>query len=373
MRILMVDDQADVVEPLRAELAKTAQVEVVDFAGFHAGIERLAPHVIVLDLAQGNPAEMVNPGLKLFDEIWHKKFCPLVIYTAVPQLLDEDARRTHPFVKLAQKGSGSEEVVIERIREFGPHLSALEDAAKEIGLALNRALRDVAPRIFENIKEEGQQKEMLVRSARRRVAAAMDEELSTGGPNLRSWEHYLYPPTTTHLLTGDIIRKRGGDTKDTSNYAVVLTPSCDLAFGEKRDPNVKSALVAACKDVRRLLKELKLSDSAAANKYKDKIRAVLTAGHGRSCLPVPGLPEVFPPMVADFQDLNLVPLEEIGNGKQPFERIASADNPFRELVAWAYMMNAGRPGLPDRDFDGWVEEIIKAIPDIEKTNQAVSS
>jgi hypothetical protein len=211
---------------------------------------------------------------------------------------------------------------------------------------LNQALKEVAPQIFENTKAEDERKEMLVRSARRRVAAAMDRELSTGGPNLRSWEHYLCPPTNLgHPLTGDIIRKRVGDRRDPSQYAVILTPSCDLASDAEREPKVEKALVAVCTGVQRIFEDLNLDINSKRKRLRERLRPTLAQGHASSCLPLPSLPGVFPPMAADFRKLELIDLKEIGNDQESYVRVASVDNPFRELVAWAYMMNAARPGL----------------------------
>ena len=63
-------------------------------------------------------------------------------------------------------------------------------------------------------------------------------------------------------------------------------------------------------------------------------------------------------MAANFRNLDLVPFEDISEqGK--FRRIASIDSPFRELVSWAYMQSACRPGMPDRNVDEWCDEICK--------------
>lgn len=365
LRILVVDDEPKSVQPLCAELKKipNTTIEVVGFDGFQASIERYAPQMIVLDLARGSAAEKDAPGVKTLDDIWQKRFCPLVVYTAVPELLGDEARLTHPFIKLEKKGSGSEERVIAHIREFGPHLSALDEASAEVAAALNRALKDVAPRIFANVENADRRQEMLVRSARRRVAAAMDKELSTGGPNLRSWEHYLCPPTTAaHLLTGDIIKKREGRAEDPSQYAIVLTPSCDLVISEHRKAKVEKVLVATCTTVARLLDDLGLTPSTNLEKTKERLLPLLTQGHGTSSFPLPSLPGEFPTMAADFKKLELIDINEIGDTTKRWVRIASVDNPFRELVAWAYIMNAARPGLPDRDFGSWADEIIAALP-----------
>jgi hypothetical protein len=368
LKILMVDDQPENIEPLRAELAMLEDTTtlIVGFGEFHAAMRDFGPNIIVLDLAQGAPAEGISPGIGIFDEIWTHRFCPLVVYTAVPELISEDPRLPHPFVKLQQKGAGSEEGVIECIREFGPHVSALDEAGREIARALNKALKDVAPRVFESVTEVSQQKEMLIRSARRRVAAAMDQELSTGGPNLRSWEHYLCPPMIDHLLTGDLIVRRAASPPNASDYAVVLTPSCDLA----RKPKVESVLVASCTDVGKLLEDLNAKE-AAKGKIKSKLKSLLAEGYGRSCLPLAGLPGVFPAMAADFQRLKLIPLNQVGEDGE-YARVASVDHPFRGLVAWAYMANAGRPGLPERDLESWVAEISDEL-DPPKTKASASA
>jgi len=365
----VVDDEPDSVEPLFAEIKKLpdAKAFIVGFEEAEEAIESRDPHIIVLDIFRGRPTEGDAPGLSTCEHIWDKRFCPLVFYTALPERLGEDARLNHPFVKVEKKGSGSEGRVMERIREFEPHVSALNQATKEIRWALNRALREVAPRIFGNVRDGAQIQDALTRSARRRVAAAMDQELSTGGPNLKSWEHYLCPPTTLgHPLTGDIIRKRTGDRNDPSQYAVVLTPSCDLVSAAGRRPKVSKVLVAQCKDVHRLLQELSPADRENLEERTRRLRAILTQGHGYSCLPLPALPGEFPSMAADFRDLKLIVFTDIGDVDKEYARVASVDSPFRELVAWAYVLSAARPGLPERDFDSWVEEIVAALPEPEK-------
>ena len=64
-------------------------------------------------------------------------------------------------------------------------------------------------------------------------------------------------------------------------------------------------------------------------------------------------------MAVYLKDLELILLERINGEGKTFERVASIDSPFRELVAWAYMQVACRPGLPDRDTETWSEEIVK--------------
>jgi CTP synthase len=369
IRILLVDDRPDSVASLDAEVHKQfpdASSRVVDFDAAEEEIESYYPDVVVLDLAQGLVAEGNNPGLGTRDYIWNKRFCPIVFYTAFPDLLKDDQRLNHPLIKVVTKGTGSEIKVIAYIRELEPGVSAISQASKEIHWALTRALREVAARVFDCTKDTEHIPDTLTRSARRRVAARMDEDLSTRGPNLKSWEQYLCPPTSEHLLTGDVIWKRDGNRGDPSSYRIVLTPSCDLVADGKRQPKAEKVLAATCSSVERLLSEVGLESTSRRDKWKEKLLPLLRQGHGYSCLPVPELPGEFPTMAADFRRLELININQIGNSNKEYVRIASVDSPFRELVAWAYVLNAARPGMPERDFESWVEEIVTAVPVPEK-------
>jgi hypothetical protein len=253
--------------------------------------------------------------------------------------------------------------VVSHIKDFLPSVFALEKVGTEIGEVINDSLRVVAPLVLPIMKEPGADDEMLVRSVRRRVAARMDESLSSGGPKLKSWEHYLWPPVSKHLLTGDILQKTGTDKKDPLSFSVVLSPSCDLVDESGRQPKVNEALVACCKGVERILSDVGLDSKTKPAKVKEKLESILTQGYSASCLPMPSLPDVFPSMVADLRELKLIALSAIDNeGQKEYQRVASVDNPFRGLVSWAYSNTAARPGMPDRDFKAWTEEFVASIP-----------
>jgi hypothetical protein len=368
--ILIIDDKPESVVALEAEVDEQmpgASRRLVDFEKAGEAIESYHPDVVILDLGQGAVVDHHNPGLAIRDHIWERRFCPIVFYTAFPDLLKDDERLKHPLIKSVTKGAGSEAMVLACIRQLEPSISAIKDAGREMYWALTRALREVASGVFSSADTEAIP-DVLIRSARRRLAARMDEQLSTGGPHLKTWEHYLCPPTLPHLLTGDIICRRNGDQKDPSSYRLVLTPSCDLVEMGTRKPNVEKVLTAVCSDAERLLKDANLSPKTQTERLKEKIKPFLRQGHGKSCLPLPELPHRFPTMVADFRALEVIDINQIGSNKE-YERVASVDSPFRELVAWAYALNAARPGMPERDFDSWADEIVKAIPEPEKGSE----
>jgi DNA-binding NarL/FixJ family response regulator len=362
IKVLLIDDQPESVEPLRQELSKLDDVEceVMGFAGAEAALEERNPQIVVLDLLEGSGVEPEAAGLKTCDYIWNNKFCPLVVYTAAPERVENSEVRDHPFVRVVQKGSGSEITVTNRVKEFRPQVDAFDQVSKEIRSVMNKALKSVAPRIMKP-PFDSSGTDMLIRAARRLVAARMDETLSTGEPPpLKSWEFYICPPLVQHLLTGDIVRRKGGNKEDPTSYAVVLTPSCEMVKDSKRKPKVKEVLLARCAPVQRLLADL-LIPSNAAKKNKEKIKSMLSQGFTQSCIAIASLPGEFPAMAADFRSLELAKLDSDMTGLDQYERVASVDNPLREAFAWAYMVATARPALPDRDRDDWADAIVAAV------------
>jgi len=185
---------------------------------------------------------------------------------------------------------------------------------------------------------------------------------------IASWEQYLYPPVGKDLLTGDILKKKGSDEKTPNNYYVVLTPSCDMVSDEHRGPKVEKVLVACCTDVKNMLPEVNAEPTTRSERLKEKLLPFLRRGYGNFCLPLPEFPGILPPMTAELKNLKLIELNKIGNDAQSeYYRIVSVDSPFREMATWAYVQVTGRPGLPERNFDTWADEICSAVVSQEET------
>ena len=141
---------------------------------------------------------------------------------------------------------------------------------------------------------------------------------------------------------------------------MVLTPSCDLVTSGERNAKVSQVLVARCGSIKDLLGRTRFKEIKMNSKGKEQIRtSVLAPGFFETIIPFPRFSGHIPTMGTDMRDLELIPLTDIG-ARKPFLRIASIDSPFRELISWAYLQVAGRPGLPDRNLCSWVKEITEA-------------
>ena len=219
-------------------------------------------------------------------------------------------------------------------------------------------MRDVAPSTFDIFPNADQRNNAIWRAGRRRLAALMDE-LSAEGQKLASWEQYICPPVSKDILLGDILRSTAAGGIEPASFRVVITPSCDLASSEGRETKVSSVLVAKCCSIAAGLNHTSLKGLSAPKLKKRLIGTVLSRGYFETIMLFPALQGRVPTMAVNLRELELIPIPDIGLKDERFVRIASLDSPFRELVSWAYVQVSGRPGLPDRDFTSWRDEIMR--------------
>ena len=362
MKVLLIDDEGQALEPLRAEIEQgDAEVkwEQVPFEDAEATIDIFMPDLIVLDIFSGSPLAENATGHDRLHKIWDRCFRPVIVYSANPDIVAEGRYRQHPFVKLVKKGSDSEVEVADAIREFAPLIELLRDARGRIEAEFSKALRDVAPLAASS---GGDLAHVVERAARRRVAALVDET-GPAGEIIEAWEQYVFPPVSNGIRQGDVLREiRGADSEcgsegnqDPDQYRVVLTPSCDLVDYGGRSPKVESVLLARCVDMNSALDSIKMRDRSSR---KGGLRRVLNAGFERHVVPLPLLPDCIPMMAADMQRLDLARFEDV---RRDFNVVASIDSPFREVIAWAYMRTIARPGLPERDTKTWVTKIVSSM------------
>lgn len=356
MKVLLVDDDRNVVEPLKEEFGDVEDIrhEWTGFSEAQTKIKAFRPDVIVLDLFQGNPQDGQTAGKDALSTIWDNYFCPVVVYSADPSIIDEDdLYRGHPFIKTIKKGDDSEKLVVAAIREFQPVADRLKSVQEEAWKAFSIALREVSP-----YAPKGDDfMDVVHRAARRRLAASLDHPI-VAGRQLDVWEQYVFPPVSSDIQLGDILRLSDGD-REPKSYSVVLTPSCDLVRSHDREAKVGNVLVAQCCPLTTVLDAIGLKGNLTKALKSSRFREILSVGFGKSFIIFPALGELIPSMAANLKDLQLIPIEEIDD---KYEVVASVDSPFRETVAWAYIQTAARPGLPDRNIESWQQEIGQSLP-----------
>ena len=372
LRVLIIDDDNEMVDDLIQSIGEAypnfIRCGCENFEQARVRLSGFRPHIVILDLFAGNLSDGDIRGDKILDHIWTDLFRPIIVYSAQPDSIST----VHPLVKKIPKGQSGVQTVISEIAKLRPVIAAITEAESHIKSKFAEALRDVAPPVYESLGGEHKHlTETIVRSSRRRLAASMDQQAES--EKLAAWEIYLCPPIeASSLQLGDVLVKTvaaddtGNESQtnsilDPTEFFVVLTPSCDLADSGNRSPKVSKLLAARCCSVNRF--KDKVYPNISKKKFEDRIESeLLTPGHKNEFIPLPKFSNKIPNMLADLRDLCLISVNEVGkpSPNDKYIRVASIDSPYREMIAWVYSNFTGRPGLPDRDFNNWIDEIVNS-------------
>lgn len=370
MNILFVDDNEISISSARDYLEeKGHDCAYSDFNSFDTN--QYEYDIIVIDMMNGSSTDdpQGSAGNNMIQKIWDSCFCPIIIYSANPDLCQKSE---HPFIGKVTKKAGAEQCVEDEISKFFTYLCQRKELKEYIDDVINNTLRDTAPTIFKSetrIEDEN----IFLRMLRRRIAVAMDNGVNDE-LMLSPCEQYIYPCINDDWLQGDVIQNNTD-----KSYYLVLTPSCDLV---KRDGKIKtrSILCAKCKLYNKscILPYLKVekdndcemctSDhcstkhNSCAERKKEKFAqhktkafvSMLNSGIVGKYFVLPGLDSIMPDLLADLKNLSVISPNEMDN----YDRIVSIDSPFREQLSWVFVSVAGRPGMPDRDFETWALQNI---------------
>ena len=363
LKVHVIDDDVAVRRTLISALEESGQWILTEdnFPGLKEQLLSVRPDLVVLDLVEEGEACTGNVS---FDDIRSTWFCPVVVYSAFP----DEQTFAHPLVRTVKKGSDSECEVKERLEELVPQAQMIRCVHKDFDLRIREALRDSVSSLSEQVTSPTLGEDTgLPRAVRRLVAARVDASESESD-GLRAWERFIIPPLGQHLLTADLLRVNSAEPTDADGFRLVLTPSCDLVEGQGEA--VGEVLVACCEPMRRLGNIVLSPGNGLNNKQRNRLKPLLTEGLAGSLIPIPAFRGHLPPMAANLKRLQLIGRDRITlhpdrrdqNGSGPtFSRVASTDSPFREMVVWAYLRVTGRPGLPNTDVDGWLDDISEQL------------
>lgn len=365
LKVLIIEDSEEAAEAIKAGIEENIEHTTVEYVGdFESAVPMMMVprsfEVIILDLYKGDVDITNLEGQAVWEAIWQERLVPVIVHTAGPPDLDPPIPDDNPFISIIIKGEGSDQRIAQHLETITPLVLSLRSVENEFRAAIHHVISTTSELIWKLVAaDEDKRSAVLLRTARRRLAATMDQETFSSEEKALAWERYIYPPLEDSLLTGDVIRVRAADHADPDSYRLVLSPSCDLQRSREK---VKSVLVARCGAVAGFAESVK--SRARANKageLRRKMPSFLTRPQVGGHIALPGFGPVLPPLSANLRDLELIPLESviaIDDGGAEFERVASVDSPFREQIAWAYLQISGRPGVPDSNLKAWSQEIV---------------
>jgi hypothetical protein len=369
LTVLLLEDDGGMAQALREAVEERGHhvVVVTEPAQWAESVTTTPCDLIVTDLRRDQGGAEDFPGDQAVEEIFEKRFVPVVIHSGVPGL---DGRfpsyRSHPMLRIVPKAAESAAKVVESLVDLVAFATELRGVRDAFAASLHQTLTMTVQRLAS--ADPDHWRPMLPYVVRRRVAATFDEP-EPGAAGIRAIERYLIPPIATSLLTGDILIARDGN-MDANRTRLVLTQSCDLAWAsDRRKPQVSKVLVAlpaGKADVRR--RALKGYAGALREGEKRIVREIAYGNFSAGFVFLPKVPgAVSGPLAYDLKALELLDITSIEHGSKdglaPFDwvRAASQDSPFREQMVWALYAQQGRPALPDMDCEDVAKDVTAVL------------
>lgn len=352
MKLLIIEDDPTAVKGIKDYFEDIGWTVLnSDFERALENIRKEQPDIIVMDWME-DLDDNKDRGRAIFNETHN---LPIIIYSGIASALEVDEIENNPFIEKISKGD--EQVVISKITEWEKYIKVVSEIKNQFDEAVSYMMASLKPVIaLDSYPGENVIKYMLNRQASEFFnSKIVDDETNP------TWTQYLYPPSSKTLLVADILKSRVEN-----KYFVLLTPSCDMARANG-DINV---LLATCAEAYKFhdygpLQNFDPSSSKGTQKI-ETVSKMLSYGYNSYRISLPELPNVFPYLTVNLKDLHFVKLstiavntKNIDSSKHEYVRIASINSPYREQIVWAHMVNSCRPGVPDRDYKKWAENILK--------------
>lgn len=366
MKVLMIEDNERAIHGLMGAIEDRGWLyRVASFEQAEKGIVEFDPDVIVMDwMYDEDDAELGRP---ILENVLAKEFRPVIVFSAHDlNTVLEDTIHKYPLINFTRKGEDDSELAI-IIDEWEDSAIALSQLRHNMNVALIESAK--ALKTFKNMDTFPEESVVSYMLSKRAIQYFEQIEVGIHPP---AWIQYSYPPITDSLLVADVIRFYSDDCDQTiegtpSEYAVILTPSCDMV--NHGTANFKVLIAMCCDKTKATEVRLKNNENTETGKGKDKVSEVvkeLRYGYNKAYVSLPALPHVIPNMTINLKDLDFRLLSEIAPSFGSFNkeqhrayRVASVASPFREQLVWAHMINSCRPGMPEREMEEWAKEILK--------------
>jgi CheY-like chemotaxis protein len=377
--VLLVEDDDTVRRQVREYLAgesfASRRLNINEIADLDQALnlihERKAD-LIILDVYRGTARRGgEQAGIRILERIKNSGFAAVVLYTALPEGLEE---QQSSFVRLVGKDAGglerlkAEITELFRIRVPQVHRAIVNHLDRalcsymwqfvqvhwaEFSLLADKPefLRLVVQRLAMTFAREG------IRRMTEEVYGPPSAAHSTDSDTVHPAEYYIKPPIGQDPMFGDVrLRQSGGKME----YLVVLWPSCDMVSSGGRVPKTQNALCARsglAKDAPEVVDWLASRSNTKQRKVERLVKNTRDESPDRYHF-LPGVWDI-PDLVVDFQALEHIALGEV----QTCTCIGTLASPFAEALGARFQKYIGRIGTPDLELSDVMAGIEERSPD----------
>lgn len=333
-------------------------------------LERKAD-LIILDVYRGRAlrgGEQI--GIEILESIKNSGFVPVVLYTALPEGLEE---HQSTFVRLVGKEAGGlarlKEEILDLFRLRVPQVHRaivnhmdqtmcaymwgfVQEHWKEFEPLIDKPefLRLVVQRLALTLAREG------ISQMTKEVYGPVDVAQTASVDTVHPAEYYVKPPIGPDPALGDIrLKQTDGD----SRYLVVLWPTCDMVSTGGRTPKTDAVLCAQAtlaKDAEEIADWLNSPSNTKGKRAEQLVKNARDKSPDRYHF-LPGVWDI-PDLVVDFQALEHIALAQV----RCYTCIGTLSSPFAEALAVRFQRYIGRIGTPDLDVSAVLDKIRTPPP-----------
>lgn len=323
-----------------------------NFAGALSVLEEKRYDLLILDvrLGEGRGADR-EAGIHTLTRVRERRFLPVIFYTAIPGAVSD---LESPLVRVVEKTESLNRLLEEVKAVFATRLPEVNRLLIEHFETIQREY--MWGFVGKNWKEFGgtNDRGSLAHLLARRLAISLSgtgiEKLAErlGDKNAGAVEgrvepmrYYVLPPIEPTPLAGDIYKSVSDGTTE---YWVLLTPSCDLA---NTPPKADFVLLARCQalkeqpEYQEWEKKLPKPSKTLQKKMTGLLWNNRTSGQADRVFFLPAA-LIVPDLVVDLQQIEKIPRDDLANLK----RVASLDSPFAEALVERFTRYYGRVGVP---------------------------
>lgn len=338
VRILVVDDNPDMAADAVREISDFFRarddltIEVSSETSFDAGYRKIANgecDLVILDVRrdeQEGIEEDDDAGRRVIEDFAKLRFMPVIFWTALPDHVSDKVMP--PLVTVL--GKDDLEIIPSHILTILATnvIAVLRDVEENVSRVMREHMwSELAPN-WEEDTAGGQPDELAHILVTRVAQGLQDRDLPE--LTIRPSHCYLYPPVSSRLRPGDILRSKAG------KWFTILTPACDLAHDGKAD----FVLLAQAKSVQEFDKFIQWDATGGSGKWESLAR-VLQGSQARYHF----LPKFrnIPHMIIDLENVTSVPVATMID----YERVSSLVSPYAEALLVKHSHFRGRVGTPD--------------------------
>ena len=349
IRILIVEDDVRDLETCRGTVERYERetgrivtlVESRDVEQAFAVLDNTFDGAII-DLTLNRDGDAGNQVIRKIEEEFFR--IPVAVLTGTPDAVYED----FPYIGIFKKGdpgSGYNDLLDRFWRIYNTGLTRILGGKGIIETKLNEVFRRNILLQIEKWEQYGETdpartEHSLLRYALNYLIQLIDEDTERYYPE----EFYLYPPPSTNIRTGSILKGKGND-----EHFAVMSPDCDLVIRANGTRNTDRILFVEVVAPEKLFDWFSsTSPSALGRDKKDHFNKTLD-NNGASyyhCLPET---DFFPLGFLNFRTASAVALGEI-DAKFALPLRVQISPPFVKDIVARFSSYYSRQGQPDIDF-----------------------